>query len=209
MEPQFVWDAVSGRYRSVASGRFLSSSTAHGYVVDYSANVGKALRELTQQLRAGSLTVAEWQLSMAAEIKAAHLAAAMAAAGGKAQMTQALYGAVGQRLRLEYQFLGKLADGIANGTIPMDGRILARAEQYGRDARETYQRILAREMTKRGADEVRNIRHSSDSCPGCIDAEALGWVPLAQMSYPGTRECRANCLCSMEYRNSLTGQVAG
>lgn len=206
--PRFTYDPVAHRYRG-SSGKFLSAEQVHGYIVDYSVNLGTALRDLTQQLRQGALSVAEWQLAMAAELKAGHIAAAMAAAGGRQQMTPALWGAVGQRLREEYRFLSAFADGIASGQIPLDGRVLQRADQYGRDVRETYQRIMQRELARRGVDEVRNIRHAQDSCQGCIDAEALGFVPLAQMTFPGTRQCRANCLCTLQHRNSATGQVFG
>jgi hypothetical protein len=197
------------RYRA-ANGRFVSSQQVHGYVVDYSTNVGKALRTLTEQLRVGQVTLAEWQLAMAGEIKAAHLAAGMAAAGGKAQMTQATYGAIGQRLRQEYQYLQKFADGIANGIISLDGRILQRAEQYGRDARETYQRIMQREAARRGYDEERRFLHGNEHCPECVEYAARAWQPIGTLPPPGDQSsCRANCLCTKSFRNSVTGQVFG
>lgn len=205
---RFTYDPAAHRYRA-ASGKFLSASRVHGWVMDYSANVGRSLRDLTQQLRAGSVTLAEWQLAMAQSVKDAHVAAAIAAKGGRAQMTQADWGHIGQRLRIEYGWLSKLSDGISSGAIPMDGRIVARAEQYGRAARETYWRTLDREMRRRGIDEVRNERHASDSCDQCIEAESLGWTDPSRMSYPGTRTCRANCLCVLTWRNSITGQVFG
>jgi hypothetical protein len=213
--PRFTYDPVLHRYRNGSTGRFVSAETVHGWVVDYSANLGKSLRDLTQQLRAGSVTLAEWQLTMAQSVKDAHIAAAIAAKGGRAQMTQADWGRVGQILRQEYGYLGRLADGIADGSIPLDGRVLARAEQYGKAARETYANIWRRETQRRGADEERNVRGKRDSCeagsdrPGCIEETARGWVSIGSLSLPGARTCLGNCGCRIETRNSVTGQVFG
>ncbi|MDQ3540703.1 MAG: hypothetical protein M3440_08460 [Chloroflexota bacterium] len=206
----FTFDPIAHRYRDGASGRFLSSNAVHGYVVDYSVNVGASMRDLTQQLRQGALSVAEWQVRVAAEIKSAHVAAAIAAAGGRDQMTPSLWGATGQRIKTEYQFLSAFADGIASGAIPMDGHVLDRTAQYGRDARETYWRIMSREMVRRGLDEERNVLDPSEHevCAGCLDATALEWQRVGTIQPVGSRvPCRANCLCSMQYRNSATGEV--
>jgi hypothetical protein len=206
--PRFTFDPVSMRYRS-ASGRFVSSQQVHGYILDYSDALGKSLRGLTEQLRAGSLDLRSWQLAMRDAVKAGHLAAGMAAKGGRAQMTQSDYGRIGQALRQEYGFLNRFAEGIADGSIPLDGRVLARAEQYGKASRETYENINRRETQRRGADEERNQRGKTDSCDGCLSETARGWVAIGTLSLPGTRTCLSNCGCHIETRNSATGQMFG
>lgn len=208
--PRFTFDPRSMRYRNTSSGRFISGETVHGWIVDYSNNLGRSLRDLTDQLRTGALDLRSWQLQMRDAIKAGHLATGMAAAGGKQQMTPALYGAIGQRLRQEYKFLSDFADGMASGQIPMDGRILQRADQYGRDVRETYQRIMQREVARRGYDEERRFLHGHEHCSECVEYAAREWVPIGTLPPPGDQSsCRANCLCTKSFRNSVTGQTFG
>jgi hypothetical protein len=202
--PRFRFDPVSMRYRS-ANGRYLAASDVHGYILDYSNALGTSLRGLTEQLRAGSLDLRSWQLAMRDAVKAGHLAAGMAAKGGKSQMTQSDYGRIGQILRTEYGYLNRLVEGIANGSIPLDGRVLQRAEQYGKAARETYMVIERREYQLRGKTEERNVRGKHDSCeagvrPGCVEETARGWVSIGTLSHPGSRTCLGNCGCRLEFR---------
>lgn len=209
---RFRYDPILHIYTSLATGNVVPAATVHGWVVDYSANLGQSLKVLTQQLRDGSITVAEWQLAMRQSIKDAHLATAIAAKGGRDQMTQADYGRVGQLLRQEYQFLSRFADGIADGSIPLDGRVLQRAAQYAQASRETYETFWRRETQRRGADEERNVRGATDSCtssrrPGCVEETERGWVTIGTLSLPGSRTCLASCQCHLETRNSITGQV--
>jgi hypothetical protein len=215
--PRFTFDPVSMRYRNAASGRFVSSQQVHGWMLDYSDNLGKSMRGLTEQLRAGQMDLRSWQLAMRDAVKAGHLATGMAAKGGRAQMTQADWGRLGNLLRREYQYLGRLADGIADGSIPLDGEVLRRSAQYGKAARETYENIWRRETQRRGADEERNVKTKLESCtardgrPGCVEETARGWVKIGSggLSLPGERACWANCGCYIETRNSVTGQVFG
>ncbi len=138
-------------------------------------------------------------------VKDTHLSSAIAAKGGTSQMDFASYGRVGQIIRTEYDYLRSLANGIADGSIALDGRVLQRAEQYARAGRQTYAQFeQIREVTT-GREWVQNIRTDGDSCDGCIEAEALGVVRVDSglMSFPGERTCRSNCLCRLSY--SATG----
>lgn len=179
-----------------------SPERLHRAILTATDNAGKSIRTFTQQLRDGRLPLAEWQAGIAAEIKAMHLAAAIVAVGGRENMTQSHYGRVGQIIRQEYRYLREFANGIADGSVPLDGRVLVRAEAYMRDGRETYSVFERLEMQRRGYDQERNVRDASDSCDECIELEDAGWVDLGTTPPPGSRTCRSNCRCRIEYRRA-------
>lgn len=205
----YLYDPARHQYRNVRTGRVVPPATLHGWTLTYSERVGKQMRTLTQQLRDGSITLREWQLRMAAEIKAAHVATSLAASGGRLQMTQGDWRALTERVVAELRYLSAFADGIADGSVRMDGRIVARSEQYGLASRGTFAAFQRRAMIRRGFDEERNVRGKRDSCRGCLDETARGWVSVGELSLPGSRTCLSRCGCRIEYRNSITGATYG
>jgi hypothetical protein len=71
----FTWDARTARYRGEA-GRFVPRAQVRGALDAALASAEQGTATLTESLRAGSVSLADWQLGMAREIKSAHLASA-------------------------------------------------------------------------------------------------------------------------------------
>lgn len=206
---RYVWDERSGRYRQ-PSGRFVSRLQVRTALDEAIAARGERMRELAEQLRTRKISVRAWEISMRGEIKAVHLYSAAAARGGWAQLTQADYGRVGQRVRFQYERLNRFAGELRRrkNPLPLDGRFLRRVQLYAQAGRGTFYVVDGLEAAARGLDEERNIRHASDSCAGCIAATRRGWVPQGTLPLVGTRDCLTACKCLIRRRNSETGQVA-
>jgi hypothetical protein len=198
--PDFRWDLRASRYRD-SGGRFVPESAVRSWLdsaVDQSTN---RMVSLTEQLQQGRLTMAEWQLQMMSEIKQAHLASAMAAHGGREAMSQADWGWAGQRIREQYQFLRNWANELANGTAPLDGRLISRARLYGNAPVTTFEAMKGRDARNSGAKmEERNVLSSADHCGECPSLAARGWLPLGTLPPVGTRECRVRDRCRIERR---------
>ena len=198
----FRWSARASRYVD-ARGRFVPRADvrrALDAAVDAS---GARMVALTKQLQARTVTLADWQAGMREAIKDGHLAATAAARGGWAQMAPADILAAGREIGAQYRYLQRLAEGIASGAVPVDGRLTQRARLYGGAARATYAATDRREQAERnGAREERNVRAAGDSCASCVAATAAGWVPVGTLSLPGSyaRDCKANCRCRLDYR---------
>jgi hypothetical protein len=139
---------------------------------------------------------------MATEIKVQHLAAAMIAHGGRNAMTQADYGWTGQRIRDQYDYLRKFAEGIASDTQPLADQAIARAALYGQAGRATYEAMRAGDAVTRGENEERNVLGAADHCTDCVGASAQSWVPLGTLIPIGSRICKANCRCRIDRRVS-------
>lgn len=204
---QYRWNDKAGRYVNRRTGRFVAFSEVQEALNTAIENGAKAMRELSKDLKDRKIDLATWQTEMMKEIKMTHLNSAAAAKGGWAQMTQADYGRVGGIVTREYRYLRNFAKQIASGEQKLDGRFLMRAEQYIKAGRETYHRTLAAEQEKRGYDEERSVLNPADHCPDCVLEAAKGWQKMGLMIVIGKRQCRHNCRCSRQARNSSTGVV--
>jgi hypothetical protein len=198
-DPGYRYNAKAYSYVD-SQGRFLSRTEVRDTLDNALANNGRLMRDLTQQLRDGRITLADWQAQVAREVKNVHLYSAAAAKGGWAQMTPADYGRAGQRIEAQYRFLRGFAEDIASGKQPLNLRALERAALYSEAGRNTFHHTEEREMELRGMTEEHSRRHPADSCEDCIEQEELGWQPIGEAVPIGERQCRVRCRCTMDYR---------
>src|SRR5688572_15782723 len=126
----YNFDNRSQRWRDSATGRYIPESAVHTEMFRHSDATHTRLESLTRSLYAGDINLSQWQISAAMELKNAHLAQAMYAVGGRANMGSAEFGRVGQTLREQYAFLDKFAQEIANGTVS-ESMALSRIAHYG------------------------------------------------------------------------------
>lgn len=201
MPGPFRWDRAAARYRD-ARGRYVPASTVRGWLDTALETAGGRIEALTASLRAGTLDLISWEVAMRREVKNVALYSAAAAKGGWAQMSDADYGRVGQYVRGQYEYLRGFAQDVQAGRQASDGRLVSRARLYGEAGRPLYHRMEIAEQKVRGMTERRNVRYKGDSCPGCEEAAAAGWVPISGGSVAeiGERDCRTRCRCSWEFR---------
>lgn len=194
LSPQYTYSIESARYRD-ASGRFVPQQAVRAALDQVLDGAAGRMRAVAEQLQAGSISVATWQLQSAQIVKSTHLAAAASASGGWATMSQADLGWTGQRIRQQYAFLANFAAEIASGKQPLDGRLLVRAEMYGHAGRATAREMERREARLAGWTHERNVLGAADHCAGCLGASAQGVVPIGTLVPIGQRDCRVNCHC--------------
>lgn len=204
----YRYDARSGRYRDVRTGRFLSGAVIREAVDNVADLASQRMAELSQRLIDGTLSLASWESSMMAEIKAAHVATGMAAHGGRAMMSPADWGLIGNRIRREYRYLRGFSRSIANGQQPLDGRLIARARQYGQASRPTYENVRLRDDRVRGMTVERNVLSRSEHCGECPKLTAKGWVPIGSLPRIGQRDCRGLDRCRID-RRRVAPQASG
>ena len=184
------------RWVSTTSGRFVSNDEVNGEMRRHQEATFSTLDGLTRQLYGGNITLEQWQLAVASELKDAHLAQSMFAVGGKANMTQANYGRVGGVLADEYRYLSRFAYSIANGTVS-EAQALARIRQYGRATQQSYWREFALESRAQFRWQLNPAEH----CGDCVALSAGGpYTADTLPTYPGAGDtaCRGNCNCTLE-----------
>ena len=205
--PQYRWNVKAAQYADQITGRFVSRKLIRDQlkkVVDGSSQV---MRALSQQLRDGDISLADWQIQMMSQIKTTHLAGAAMQRGGWQQMSQGDFGRVGRIVRTEYDFLRKFANQIASGKQKLDGSLTRRAAQYGQQGRPTYVTFWDSTAEQRGFDEERSILQPAEHCTECVSEANKGFRKIGQMIPIGQRICRANDRCLKEFRNSQTGET--
>jgi hypothetical protein len=207
LTPAYSWDDRIGRYRDTSTGRFVQAAEIRRALDIVIEDARTEMRDLGQDLREGEIDIEIWQTQMAEGIKRSHLAYAALAVGGWAQMTQADFGRVGQRIRFQYDRLRRFAGQIASGAQRLDGSILRRVDLYVQATRATFHTFSRLMMSSRGFAEERNVLNPADHCVGCVGETDRGWVALGSLIPIGGRDCLTNCRCSIEYRNVTTGET--
>jgi carbohydrate-selective porin OprB len=203
----YTWDARSRRYRS-AQGRFVSAAAVRAELDKSIDAAGRAMREASDALREGRMSLAAWELRMAEEIRNSHLASTALAKGGWSRMTPSDYGRAGREIRRQYEYLRKFAAQIASGQQKLDGTLGRRAELYLNAARGQYEETRRRDEAERGMDEEARIRHARDSCDTCITEAAKGWQPIGTLRAIGDGICLSRCKCTFIYRAAEVSAAA-
>jgi hypothetical protein len=188
MMPEFTYSPETLRYRNVATGRFVAESTVRAGVDAVADLTSEKMAALSGRLLSGGVTLAEWETQARQLIK-----------GGKAMMAPADWLVIAREVKTEYRFLHGMAEDIASGKQPLDGRLTARSRQYGQAARGTHAAMTGRERRNSGFRFERNIL-SAGACSGCQAESARGLVPIGTLIPVGSRlPCRANCRCRLAY----------
>ena len=152
------------------------------------------------QRRAEGMNTLDWRMAVQGVLKDSHISAAALSRGGFENLSKSDLGAVGARLRAQYDYLS----GLALDTRPGDfgGQAMARLAMYGAAPRGTYQAMNQRGAVAEGLDQCQNVLGGGESCDECLAETARGWVPADDMSLPGERTCLSNCQCSLEFRGA-------
>jgi hypothetical protein len=202
----FTFDQRTRRFRA-PSGRFIPWAEVRKALDAVIDGANADIRKASESLQAGRIDLGMWQDRMSASVKAAHVAATLAAKGGRQQATAADWSTVGNRLKFQYRRLHSFSVELANGA-PLDGRFLARAAMYGTSATGTYEAILRRDDLASGLyDEEKRVRSSRESCPGCVNQESLGWREPGILADIGSQECLSACRCRFVRRRSSNRAV--
>ena len=201
----YAWNETAGRYIDLTTGRFVPFSDVRDALESVIDAAGENIHTLTQSLLDGQISLADWQLGMLEQIKIEHTAAAAAANGGWAQMSQADWGAAGRIIRDQYAFLDNFAQQIASGDQLLNGTALVRADLYASAARGTFEQMRRRyEKISNGMQEERRVLGEADHCPGCLDQASMGWQPIGTLDPIGAEECVTHCHCTFKFRKMGT-----
>lgn len=163
------------------------------------------MRVLSESLKAGRISIAEWEAASAGQIKMLYAESAMLARGGRNAMTKADWGKVGSQLKEQYRYLHSFARELA-GADPADfaGVICGRPEMYANSARQAFWAMASQVAEDFGGKhEERWIAIGDDrTCAWCGAQAGRGWVALGELPEPGAGNCAGltACRCRKEYR---------
>lgn len=203
MSPTFAFDKGTQRYRYTSGakkGQFVSIKALQSLTSSYQeqqANIGASI---TDRLIAEEINVEQWMREVASSLKTAHINMFSLGFGGQAKLGAQEYGAIGARLKSEYEYLRNFAQEVEDGKLS-DKQIQARIKLYYNNLWQTYE--IGRERAHKNADYNWERRRTApaENCSDCLGYEAQGWVSIGSLPPPGSgSQCRANCLCWKEYK---------
>lgn len=176
------------------------------------SQLDRVMTGLGNEARAAALDrlapVDEWAQRMAGLSATSALVAGALAAGGWSRL-DVVAGDIEAHLLSELGYLDAFADDVAQGRVPRDGRFARRAILYAAAGWGLYMLLRGREARRRGYGEEQNVLDpGAEHCQGCVAETDRGWQPIGSLIPVGSRACRSNCRCRMEYRNGA-GEVAG
>lgn len=195
--PSFTFDKATHAYTD-ASGKRLSQADLRGYVDKAVESARGQARKIAEDFLTHRNS-AEFETAMKALLKNEHLSLSMIANGGREQMTQSLWAKAGNVIKSQYQYLEAMGRSLDAGEIS-DAQLLARSELYANAGIGTFESFIRDGMAEIGMIEALNILGGGNHCSECPALTDAGWMPIEDMPMPGERECRVNCLCSVDYR---------
>lgn len=190
--PELRWDKQANRYRA-SNGQFVARSAVVDSVQSVVDDTRRKVQALSQAYADGKITLLDWQIGMKDTLKAAHTLSAGIAMGGKANMTPADWGRVGQMIRVQYEALNRFALELEQGK----SMHLGRADQYAKAVRMTF--INAERLNRPFQQLARWVRTKHESCAGCLEQAARGVQLLAAFPAIGSQQCRMNCGCHLAF----------
>jgi hypothetical protein len=208
--PGYAWDSrmsYGGRFRRVLPDGKLGQLVSRAEIVaglrTLNANSARLLADLAEDVVNGLILPSDFQQAAMVTLRNLYNANAALAKGGWLQMTSADFGANGQLLRVEYNYLRGFTADLAAGKLSV-AQARSRASMYiGR----AYSRFFAADVPMQqqyGKTEVLWVDNGDErECVDCEAEAAIGWRPIAALdSVPGAgaQRCGGLCRCGLEYR---------
>lgn len=167
---------------------------------------------LSAQLKAGEITLPQWQSGMRDFVRDEYNTAMILQRGGVENVTQSDWGYSGSQIKKQYAYLDNFAADVAQDPDKwLTGRLDNRMRLYNQSGYSALEDFKLRDMKNTGWTQERNILGVADHCsgegatPGCIEVTGMGWRGIGTLPKIGSRLCKTNCRCSMEYRRPKEG----
>lgn len=205
---QYQYDPRASQYRNKENGRLVGRAKILELLDTERARLETSLTRLTSQLQNGSVTVAQWQREFYEDLKRSHIRMGLLAGGGKnAPYSKNLYGAIGQNLRSQQEFLVQFRRDIQKGKYKDNPEKLKwRARLYADSIRDSFNDGEKIARNTEGFDLAKRVRDpQANSCDDCRRYASSGWVPISEVVPPKTRcECKWRCRCHLIWKRSYT-----
>lgn len=210
--PGYSFETRTARYRSSASGQFVSRSRVLDLLDAQISTAERRMGELTTALYEQRLSPVAYQSIMRDEMRRLHLQNSALGSGGIDKLDSAAYGRSGALLRQDYARMTNLANGIANGEVTLP-QALNRVQGYAGSARINF--LTQEREANRLAANLRGVQMEerrrlgvAENCKDCLAYFAMGWQPLGTLPLPGMASiCGTHCRCSLERRELVQEPV--
>jgi hypothetical protein len=201
---EFTFDRTAQQYRYKDSGKFVGKKAIENLTIKAIVQVENDLTTITDLLVAGKIEVAAWEDATKAALKNLHTWNYMLGAGGEKQMSQADYGALGQKIKQEYKYLRGVAEELIQGNLTED-QLRVRMAQYAASGGTTHELGRSKSHQKAGYFWEKRLRTKINSCESCYTYAEMGWQSIGSLPDAGQKcECKSNCGCYKVFSRANT-----
>ena len=193
--PSFTFDKKRRTY--FKDGRPVPPETLRAWAAEVTEAARSEMKRATERLIAGEINRPAWAVEMRQLISRSHSALWMLAQGGKEAMDAAKWGAVGQRVKAQADFLRGFERDLANERAGSGAQVLARAQLYANPLHATYQAAVVGREREAGVRRVARVLGESPS-GHCDDCPVLaGEYDIDEVPEIGASACGASCNCEV------------
>lgn len=212
------WNDKAKRYVDRATGRFLATNALEKLQRRNIGLIEADLQVVGNLLLDNKISLQTFQEAFAQTLKQLHLQQMVLARGGTQATTANDYLTVARTLKGEYEYLRGFAEDINRGysigkngqQIPLTvGRFRQRIRLYAKNGRLSYETGRQSNAMSQGQTYSWRILGDAEHCASCLQYAAMGIQPNGVLPLPTLAcECRANCLCRIEFASSLQEAIA-
>lgn len=187
------------RYRNTRTGRFVGPQQMRELRDTFTRAMYDDATGLIDRLATKQVKLNAALAEARGIVRAVQIDNYVMARGGRKRMTSTDWGRLGALIKSEYGYLQNFFKDIQDGKVSQAGAV-HRMRMYvdaGREAYNLGERVAAKEA---GLREERNVLSNAEHCAGCIAETQRGWVAIGKLKPLGTRDCRRNDRCDIEYR---------
>jgi len=168
MADEWEWSETSRRYRDLTTGRYLSPASALTLRNDVVSRLEGDMTSLARQLAAREISVQDWQIGMAANVKEVNALQMAFGRGGTNAMQPADRAALADIVTAQQEYLRSFAEDVAAGNLS-EAQIAARSRMY------TSSSVAAYEQGKSSAWNVVLPAHPGDGSTSCRSQCRCSW----------------------------------
>jgi len=199
----FNYDNRVGRYRNTVTGQYVSRDTIMTSLesrMDVGFNQLDGLMTAALTPTVNNFDMNDFQRAFLLELRNQHVQAFVTGAGGRANVTKAMWLDLARSLKAEYRYARVFMQEIANGTLT-EQQIRSRIGMYANSVWNSYHRARKLQATEQQFNEAKRTTRPGDICDDCKYYESLDWVYIDDLPLPGDgSRCRSNCRCDIEFR---------
>lgn len=202
MPDSWRWDKARRRYLD-PRGRAVTDAEMHDLIDQITMRAGDEIEALSQDLIAGRISSADWQIAMLDQIKQGNRAMALLAFGGAALMGASQWGQIGALIREQNSYFQRFAAGVDAGEVTLGAELIARARLYASALYGVYAQMVRRREQAAGAVLARRVLDAgAEHCEDCPAWASEEFQPIEDVPPIGTSQCMVRCRCHIEYATS-------
>lgn len=217
LTPPFAFDprlGSTGRYVDVSSGQMVPAQMVNDALEFQIKDAQQNVNAIAKQLANAEISLAEYQVAMAQEMKTVNTISGALAKGGWANMSQADWGAVGRISRDQYKALEDFAVSISKGKTKLrrldgeiNGQFLRISDQFAQGGVQTHSQMERRTAAASGATHERRVLDPGAEHCECCKGQAGHWEPIGALRKIGDCDCANNCRCHFIYGREVDGKI--